>query len=571
MTVNNPWIGYLDRSFIQIKRSILNRLGDAVPEMTDHSDSNILVVAIEFFSGIGEMLNYYIDNMAREAYITTCRRYSSAVKHTRLIDYRIKAKVAATVDLTLLLKNTDGDPMESVSPSLIPIGTIFSTTNGVQFISTEDTTVPTGVKSHVIKLKQQTKVGNDNLGVTTNSADQVFTLGKDYVHNTIEITIGGVPWLRQETLGRSGPNSLHYIVEISANQEAYIRFGDNINGKIPTAGQTILADYFESLGSLGNIEIGTITETDFDLGTLASELGVDTVDIYNYSKAVAGTDVEDLERIRRSAPLSLRTLDRAVTYSDYRDIALLCPGVDKAKEFFECGKYVYIYIAPNGGGIAQSGLIQDVINWFDDKKMVTTFIKPLPAGESYIYLELEVTGRFRVNGIQLRTEVIELLLEAYSYVKSDINKPIRFSDIVALVDNYYKVDFLKLKTLNLKPYIRPYGSNTTQLNHFIEIRPGSTSIVEWRIKFDGLYMILFKNNSQVATMIPSDSDGSTREYTDLANVMYMYIEAGPYQIGQEWTFKTLPNNEDIESVDYSIPVLIEENIDITVNEQVTLL
>lgn len=560
MTINNPWVGYLDRNFIQIKRRILTRMGETVPEITDHSDSNILVVAIEAFAGVAEMLNYYIDNMAREAFITTCRRYSSAVKHTRLIDYRIKSKIPASVDITLSFFNSDDTPFTTIVEVILGSGKIFQTANGIQFISITDIVIPIGTSSVNIPCKQQTLVTGDVLGVTNDQPDQVFSLGTDYAHDSVEITIGGDPWTLVPTLGRSGPTEKVYVVEVSANKEAFIKFGDGINGAIPTAGQNLVANYYTTLGILGNVEIGTITVVPNTI-----DVGSDKLTSYNFFKAVAGTDFEDIERIRRSAPLSLRTLERAVTRSDYQDIALLAPGVDKAKVFFNCGKYVNLYIAPNGGGLASSGLCTDVVNYFDDKKMVTTFVRALPAGESNIFVDLEVTGKFRINGIQLRADLIALLLDAYQYLRSDINKPIRVSDLIALVDNYYKVDYLKLKRLYLKPYMRPKGSNTTPIIADLIVKAGSTTTISWVIRYDGFYMVIFKDNAQVSNLPIGDT------YNDLNDVCSITIEPGPYVLGMEWTFKTLPINEDIIIDDYSVPVLIEDNIDLIVNEQLTTL
>lgn len=561
MTIINPWVGYLDRNFISIKTRILYRMGVTVPEVTDHSDSNILVVIIEAFAGVAEMLNYYIDNMAREAFISTCRRYSSAVKHTRLIDYRIKAMIPASADITINFFNNDDSVHTKVGDSILPSGTLFKTANNVEFITTSDILIKDGYTGITVPVKQQTLVTSDILGVTDDSDNQVFNLGANYAHNTVEIIINGEAWLFQETLGKSGPLDKHFIVEVSANKEAFVKFGDNINGAIPTTGANVVATYFTTLGSKGNVEIGNINSSTFNFATL----GIPKKTISNLFKAVAGTDFEDIERIRRSAPLSLRTLDRAVTKSDYRDIALLAPGVDKANIFFSCGKYVYLYISPNGGGLASSSLCNDVENFFDTRKMVTTFVKALPAGESQLYFDLEVTGRFRVNAVQLRNDLINLLLDKYSYNNSNINKATRLSDLMSLVDNYYKVDYLKVNRFYLKPYIKPFANNITNLVADIEIKNGSTSVNNWKIRYDGAYMAIFKNNTKVTDLVIGDT------FHDLQNIMTIKIESGPYVNGMEWSFKTTPFNQDIVIDDYSVPVLSENNINLTVIEQTTVL
>lgn len=558
MNVRNPWVGYLDRNYTQIKNRILQRMGETIPEMTDHSSSNIMVVAIEAYSGVAEMLNYYIDNMAREAFITTARRFSSVVKHTRLIDYRIKARIPASADVLVRFKISN-EYAPAPSNFTIPIGTKLTTSNGVEFLLIKDILVQAGMMSVSLPVRQQTLFQNEPLGLTTNDPNQTIALGNNYVHNSLELSIDGEAWLLQRTLGLSGPLDKHVVVDISANQEAYIVFGDNINGAIPLPNLPVTANYYTSLGRLGNVDAQTINQIQFNFNIH----GIDSVEVYNPLAAVGGTDYEDIERIRRSAPLSIRTLDRAVTRQDYIDIALLAPGVDKAALYFECGKTVDLYIAPNGGGIASTVLLNSVVDFFDTRKMVTTFVRALAAGESYLFIDLTVTGRFRVNGNQLRQEVIDLLLENYNYEASDINKAIRISDLYALVDNYKRVDYLKINKIYLKPYIRP-SNNLIAINYDITLNQGSTQVVNWKIKFDGLFMKLFKENAPVANLTIGTP------YTDLMNILTITINPGVYVVGHEWIFKTLPINTDITPTDFSVPVLIEENIELNIIEQTSL-
>lgn len=561
MALQNKWVGYITRSHLQIKNSVLQRLGESNPEITDHSESNILVIIISIFSGIAEMLNYYIDNMAREAFITTARRYSSVVKHTRLIDYRIKARIPSSVDITVQFRNSLQEPVGSPISFVIPKGTSFNTGNNVNFLSVTDTYVMTGNTTATVSAQQKTFVDSVLIGTTDGTLDQVFSLGNNYVNNSITLNIDGEPWELVDTLGRAEPEDRVFIVDISVDKIAYIKFGDNINGKIPDAGKPVVGSYYISEGADGNVDPGTISVSNFNFSIVGDP--VTNVFITNKLKATAGTDYEDIERIRRSAPLHLRTLDRAVTEQDYIDTAKLAPGVDKAIVHYDCGKYVDIYISPNGGGIAQSSLLQTTLEYFKTRKMITTFLNIQPAGESYIYLDIEVWAKFRMDGIQTKNDVINALIDAYGYEKSDVNRKIRRSDIIALIDNLYRVDYLNLYKILMKPYVRPLLFGKAFMGEVI-IGEGSNIKQKWKLQFDGIRMRLFKNN----LFITNIEIGTTYQYP--GNVFSITVLNNDYDTGNEWEFYTYSYNTNIETDDFSVPVIRAQDINIKVNEQLSI-
>lgn len=560
MALENPWVGYLDRSYIGIKNSILKRLGESTPEITDHSESNILVIIVSMFAGVAEMLNYYIDNMAREAFITTARRYSSIVKLSRLIDYRIKATIPASTNINILFVDNVGLNKSIINNLTIPLGTTFRTNNGIVFISTIDITANVGDKSMNIPVEQKTFVDLINIGLTTALFDQVYEIGNKYVHNSLDLYIGGEPWDEVDTLGRSGPDDKHYIVEITVDKKAIIKFGDNINGKVPEPNKLIEARFYVSEGILGNVDANTINTTDFTFNL--TDLGISDVIVNNPNKAVGGTDYESADRIKRSAPLHIRTLERAVTKKDYQDIAMLAPGVDKATVHFECGKNVEIYISPNGGGIASSTLIQNTEEFFDNKKMITTFVKVKPAGESEIILDIEVWAKFRRDPIQTKSDIVNVLNERYGYSSSSVNRKIRLSDIIALIDNLDKVDYLKLKNIWLKPYFRALTDNTNELLHNLEITSNSTEKILWRLQYDGIHMRLMKNNNHAGNIIIGT------QFTDPDNIIKLTILPNSYQLGNEWEFVTYRYNDDIAVDDFTVPVINIDRSNIVVNKQI---
>jgi hypothetical protein len=558
MPLQNPWVGYLNRSYIAIKQSILNRTKNNAPEITDHSESNPLVILIGMFAGIAEMLGYYIDNMAREAFVTTNRRFSSAVKNTKLIDYRIKACMPSSVDLTITLLDSSDNPytLQPGEIETIPIGTKIKTNNGVQFITNEDLVLVAGEFASIVGAQQKVAVTNANVGTTDGSNNQKISLGTDYADGTCSLVINGDTYLLQDTLGRSGPLDKHFIVDIDTDGKAYITLGDNLNGFKPVTGKIVYATYATTRGSYGNQNPHTITS----LLSVVNLNYADHISIDNPDASSGGVDYEDIERIKRSAPLSLRTLNRAVTRQDYIDLAKLAPGVDKANLFFDCGKEIEIYISPMGGGIAQVPLLQSTEQFLNAYKMVTTFISIKPAGETYIGLNLEATAKFRVDGVATKQDIENALSSAWSYVNSDVNKRVRFSDIIALIDNLDKVDFLNIHNLYQIPYARP-NNGVYSLSWTRQVGLGSVSKNYWRILWNGTHMKLYKNNVFLSNILVGSP------YTDPDNIITFLIHAAVPQIGAEWLFTTYPYNEDIELDDYTIPIINLSDTTITVNEQ----
>lgn len=557
MSLQNNWVTYTARTYSSIKAGIVSKLGIQVPEITDHSENNVFVKLISIFAGLGEQLHYYIDNMLRESRITTTRRYSSMVSHAKLFDYRIKAAIPAHTDITLIFKDGNDDPVAATSNYVIPRGTAFTTSNSIQFLSTRDVSVHVGATSVIIPAEQKTAVSNQTLGTSNGTANQAFSLPNGYVHGSIEMTINNETWTEQSTLGRSGSTDKHFIVDITETGTAIVTFGNGTNGAIPPNGIIIPVDYHITQMEAGNVLAETISSTTF-AGTIP---GVTSVTPINYNDAVGGYRYEGLNDIRENLPLSLRTLERAVTKQDYIDLTKLASGVDKANLSYSCGQNVKIYITPIGGGIAQQALIEATKDHMDNYRIISTMVDVYAAGETYVKLGISIRGKFRIPSNTISTAVKGLLTDAYSYANSDVNKSIRLSDIIAIVDNSDKVDYLTVTNLSTQPYARPRNHNT-QLVWDCEVLSGNTNRNFWKLELTGSQFNLYKNGLKLGTYSPDVT------YTDPTGALTFTITNQAYGTGKIWEFITYPYNKDIELDDNTIPVVRESDITLTITENV---
>jgi hypothetical protein len=551
MALKNQWVGYVQRGYLDIKNSILNKIRVNVPELTDFSESNIFVIITSIFAGLIEQINYYIDQLMRESFLVTARRYTSLIRHARMFDYRVKAANPASTVLTVtFFKSGNYLQLGSSETETIPKNTIFTSNNGLNFVSTRDSILTQGNYRLFVPVKQFTEL-SDSFIIGSTDPDQSYSLGTNYVHDSISLSINSEIWEQVTSFGLSSGIDKHFIVDIGIDGIAYIRFGDGIRGAIPPINGLVEFSYRETLGSVGNIGANTIT----------SDPGIswdfaDYAEVNNDNPVTGGIGYEDIESIRRSLPLSLRTLDRAVTRQDYIDIVLLHPGVNKAGLIFECGKFVEIYVSPMGGGIAQEPLLLDIKEWFDRYRMITTFVEPKAAGETLIHLNITVTPHLTTRTTGLVNIIRDELLESFGYENSDINKGIHKSDIYALVDNISGVNYLNINQLFLKPY--PYPKNHNNILNFTFEALNIRSKAQFRLIFIGSNnFILFEKGVRVIQFT----------LNQLINVkgFRMRVLPGNYTLGNEWDINVYPNNQDILINDNSIPVLLSDNLTVNIS------
>lgn len=558
MGITNKWLNPYQRSYQQIKAKLVESLmGLKDPQgqklITDYSEGNILIIILSLFAAIAEVLHYYVDNMARETFLSTARRYDSVVKHGALVDYHARAAIAATVDV-ILSRSITGN---SIGAKLtIPQGTLFTDSSGNSWLSARDVIWYSNVttcKVPIIQHERYTASALNNMVIPT--GDRVIlnlgTLpnGKYYEQGSMSLQIGGETWVLVDTFAKSKPTDKHFMVSVDEALNPYIMFGDGTFGKKPAAGAKITnVVFYLTNGTQGNVKSNTITSVP---SVISSSITDATVS--NAYDAGGGSNYENFTMLKEHIPLSVKTLGVAITKEDFESLAMLVDGVNKAKADYECGRKLTIYISPDGGAVASSELINRVYNLLSQRAPMTTWLKVKSAGKVQIILEMDVTGKKSYKTAEIQTQILTALYKAYSPEQAQIGGSVRVSDIYALIDNLSTVDYLHLTKFYIKPWPTTiYGNKELNLGQF-KLNKAKGSMTYY-ITFNSSTTFTVRSVSK--GYVTTGSVGSSIQIIDKANGFdfSLDIQNNSYQSGYRYSITVSEPNHDYEDPGFNLPV-----------------
>ena len=568
--ITNPWLGTYQRSYQQIKSKLIEGLSNIKDDngkqlITDVSEGNILIIVISMFAAIAEVLHFYIDNAGRESFLPTARKYSSVLKHGKLVDYHARSAIAATVDVTLVRPLTSSSKGKVIS---IPQGTEFKDNAGNTWLSAKNITWNTNVSTCKVPLIQHKYYEFENLyGTQIPNADQIqISLGTLddglYEEGTMAMEIGSETWVLVKTFAYSKPTDRHFMVQNTEEDIPVIIFGDGTFGMKPVPGSiiTVVSCYITN-GSDGNVSAGSITDVPPIISSAVSD-----ATISNVNAAGGGSNYEDFNMLKEHIPLSVRTLGVAVTKQDFIDYAMQVDGVNKAKMEYECGRKMTLYISPDNAAVASSELCNRVLNHLKKFAPLTTWLKVKSAGKAKIILEMDVTGKPSFKSDDIKDQVLQALYDKYSPDNSSIGGSVRISDIYALIDNLSMVDYLHITKFYIVPWPKTIvGFKDLEFSTYsLNKATGSTS---YYIYFENAtsYTIRSLTGGFVKTSIPITS--TTINDTKNGNQFSLSFVDNQYDKGSKYQFTISEPNLDYNDPGYNIPVFEEASqLVLTVNE-----
>ena len=185
---------------------------------------------------------------------------------------------------------------------------------------------------------------------------------------------------------------------------------------------------------------------------------------------------------------------------------------------------------------------------------------------------MTITGKKSFKSNDISNQVKKALTTAYDYNNSDINKPVRLSDIYALIDNQSMVDYLTINKLYQLPYPIPQKNTSLPLNisYFVQnINPVTTK------HYDVLIQKFYGEGSG-NRVLGIGSYGEVINVLDLetqTKIIFQITINKPsenldYGNSDKYELTLLPMNQDLYPLSYQIPIIENQNITLSINEVV---
>ncbi len=483
---NRQVVDYLSRDYDSFRQAVVDLIPSKLPEWTDRSEADFGIVLVELFAYMADILSYYQDRMANEAFLHSAQERRSVIDHLRLIGYELAPAAAAAGRLSVIVANNvnsvvevrKGDQFATQSGKDRRSVTFEYTGNEPLIIDFSKAVLDSAKKpdgsslkafkeiADLIPVREGKSIFNELIGTSNGAPNQRFRLAQPkLLRDTLEITVDtgvpSAPWRLRKNLVFSGaaftPEQLKalmhqerisstlafsrgpdrdYMIETDENEITTVIFGDGQYGQIPSTGARIIANYRVGGGAVGNVGAGQIKGI-----AKAPQLQLLGAKVVNRNPASGGAERETIDQAIKFGPTVFSSMQRAVTADDYVAQAKLFPGVSKARAEAPNWNIIKLYIAPNGRGEPPTDLLkQDLLTYFEDKRMLTSFVQI----ENPDYVQIQIRAEINVVPYFIREKVVadasNALKQLFDFDKVDFKQVLYLSKVYEALEALDGVD-----------------------------------------------------------------------------------------------------------------------------------
>jgi hypothetical protein len=490
---------YTSRDYASIQSDLLARATTQLPEWTSREASDFGMMMVDLWAYMGDVLHYYVDRAAAEAFLGTATQRESVLAIANLLDYVPSGRQAAQATIQIdasLTTATDSAPIyipqytRFVATPLLDTATpvIFTSDTPIAFVGTasgasvnlvsDGVTYTTYPKTTVVSLALTEGEMFTETYTSTGLANQRITLRQTgVVTESMDVEVGegfngsNIQYTYTPRILDGGTNSYIYAVDIDADNGSTVVLGNGVNGRIPTTNATIAISYRRSRGSAGNVLVGAINA--LESTTVVNKPPLDGIQITpNTIRAAGGVDIESISSLKTNIPLSFRTQDRAVSLQDYEDILLRIPGITKATAYVDGSNVVQIRaVTPQSNYGSTNTLVLDAttistIQSYLSTREITYVTSNV--GASVTVTPVNIVGTIRVqDGFVQQTvsaNVLTSIQDLFSFENMDFAGKVSLGDLYRAILDVNGVDYAVITRF------------TTTVNNVIDSSGGFTGV-----------------------------------------------------------------------------------------------
>ena len=466
-------LNYTNQDFWSMKARLIDFInerfgpeGSVVPNtFSDLVESDIAIMLIENWAFLADTLSFKIDQMVNEMFIDTVTEVENAFRLSKLVGFKPQPPISARTMWLATLQSPQITDIVLPTPILIDVVSegegmvieLFPADAANNPILDEDIIMPAGSTENrsIIGLEGQTftqvATGTGEVGQT------VQLTSSPVIYDSIRVEVDGVQWEEIEYFSDSQPRR-EYRVEFDSSYNAYVIFGNNRAGLIPSSGSSISIKYRVGGGIRGNIVSGFVeTQRQTPVPGLAFQV---PVTFRNITRGEYGYDGDTIEDVRRKLPRYLRTQNRAVTGTDYKTLTdqfstAYHGQVGKSTAVLRnhgcAGNIIDLYILAlddtDDLSSASNELKVDLIEELNSKKMMTDFICVRDGTVILVDVSIEVTMDkfYRKFEQEIKARINNRIDQFFKLTNWEYNKDLKDSDIIKVLSPIDQVQSFEIE------------------------------------------------------------------------------------------------------------------------------
>ena len=460
-------------------------------EFNDFVASNGLIMLLELVSFLGAVLSEREDILIDEAFLPTAQTREAVSQHLELINQRIRLATPAVADVEASIAGP------APSEIRIPAGLRFTLSGPDRqplfyelFRSPNDFTsaisVPPG-KRGVIGHAIEGRFGTPVVVISSGGPNQfIDILEPDVLDDPIFVT-------KKTGEAETELDRINIIERAEANDNVFevdqlengirVKFGDDVTGKAPLAGEEITVEFRIGGGIRGRIGSNFINESRPITPEPPSSAAVEVL-FRNLNPSSGGTDEETLQQTKRRAPREFATQGNAVTGEDYaflastfshpvfgsvsKAIGVIRTGVEADEEDivaqiqaassveegveilnanFVNRNIVELFVladGPSGPVAPSSGLKQGLITFFDEINVLTDEVRVLDGAVKSVDVEATVVISRSADAGTVKESVTDEIRSFFDIRNFDMGEGLNISNLYETIQSVPGVQFVNI-------------------------------------------------------------------------------------------------------------------------------